>query len=109
MMVPAQIIQLINHPDATLENLVSLECVLSLGAPLHLEHKKRFDELLPGRFYELYGLTEGFMTVLDKNDFHAKPESVGCCPPFLEMRICDDNGTIFRPARSARSSAAART
>jgi len=49
--------------------------------------------LLPGRFYELYGLTEGFMTILDKNDFPRKPESVGACPPFLEMRIRDDNGS----------------
>jgi long-chain acyl-CoA synthetase len=92
MMVPAQIIQLINHPGAAEENLASLECVLSLGAPLHLEHKKRFDALLPGRFYELYGLTEGFMTILDKTDFARKPESVGACPPFLEMRICDNDG-----------------
>jgi long-chain acyl-CoA synthetase len=92
MMVPAQIIQLINHQGADPADLASLECVLSLGAPLHLEHKKRFDELLPGRFYELYGLTEGFMTVLDKNDFRRKPESVGVCPPFLEMRICDESG-----------------
>ena len=92
MMVPAQVIQLINHPDATEANLGSLECVVSLGAPLHLEHKKRFDELLPDRFYELYGLTEGFMTILDKTDFRRKPESVGACPAFLEMRICDDDG-----------------
>jgi len=92
MMVPAQIIQLINHPGLEPKDLESLECVLSLGAPLHLEHKKRFDELLPGRFHELYGLTEGFMTILDKTDFHKKPESVGVCPPFLEMRICDDDG-----------------
>ncbi len=97
MMVPAQIIQLINHPDATEANLRSLECVLSLGAPLHLEHKKRFDEMLPGRFYELYGLTEGFMTILDKTDFPRKPESVGACPAFLEMRICDDEGNDLPP------------
>ncbi|MBT6883128.1 MAG: acyl--CoA ligase [Rhodospirillaceae bacterium] len=93
MMVPAQIIQLIDHPELDPDDLKSLECVLSLGAPLHLEHKKRFDALLPGRFYELYGLTEGFMTILDKNDFPRKPESVGACPPFLEMRIRDDNGS----------------
>jgi len=92
MMVPAQIIQLINHPSVDAADLSSLECVLSLGAPLHLEHKKRFAEMLPDRFYELYGLTEGFMTILDKNDFDKKPESVGACPPFLEMRICDDDG-----------------
>ena len=92
MMVPAQIIQLINHPSVDPADLASLECVLSLGAPLHLEHKMRFAEMLPGRFYELYGLTEGFMTILDKTDFDRKPESVGACPPFLEMRICDDDG-----------------
>ncbi|MBU1183506.1 MAG: AMP-binding protein, partial [Proteobacteria bacterium] len=46
---------------------------------------------LPGRFYELYGLTEGFVTILDKNDYAAKPTSVGCPPPFFEMRIMDEN------------------
>ena len=97
MMVPAQIIQLIDRPGTDPADLASLECVLSLGAPLHLEHKKRCDALLPGRFHELYGLTEGFMTILDKNDFPAKPESVGVPPPFLEMRICDDDGRDLPP------------
>jgi len=97
MMVPAQVIQLINHPDIDPAELKSLECVLSLGAPLHLEHKKRFDALLPGRFHELYGLTEGFITILDKTDFTRKPESVGGCPPFSEMRIVDDNGNDLAP------------
>jgi acyl-CoA synthetase (AMP-forming)/AMP-acid ligase II len=46
---------------------------------------------LPGRFYELYGLTEGFVTVLDKNDYAAKPESVGVPPPFFEMKILDES------------------
>jgi len=29
-----------------------------LGAPLHKEHKETLNNRLPGRFYELYGLTE---------------------------------------------------
>jgi acyl-CoA synthetase (AMP-forming)/AMP-acid ligase II len=66
--------------------------ILSLGAPLHLEHKQRLEALLPGRFHELYGLTEGFVTVLDKTDFKRKPGSVGACTPFFEIRICDDQG-----------------
>jgi len=47
MMVPAQVIQLINPPDAAEENLGPLVALINLGVPLHLEHKKRFHEILP--------------------------------------------------------------
>ncbi len=97
MMVPAQIIALLNHPEATREKLQSLEMVLSLGAPLLLEHKQRLEKLLPGVFYELYGLTEGFLTILDKLDAKRKQGSVGACTPFFEMRICDDDGNDLAP------------
>ncbi len=99
MMVPAQIIALLNHPGATAEKLGSLEMILSLGAPLHLEHKQRLEALLPGRFHELYGLTEGFVTILDKTDFKRKPGSVGACTPFFEMRICDEQGNDLPPGQ----------
>ncbi|MBA4393220.1 MAG: AMP-dependent synthetase [Desulfobacca sp.] len=89
-MVPAQVIALLNSPDFGLETCGSLECLLCLGAPLHKEHKEELNRKLPGRFYELYGLTEGFVTVLDKHDFPAKLTSVGCCPPFFEMKIKND-------------------
>jgi len=92
MMVPAQIIALLNHPQATTEKLASLEMILSLGAPLLLKHKQQLEKLVPGRFYELYGLTEGFVTILDKLDAPRKQGSVGGCIPFFDMRICDDQG-----------------
>ena len=92
MMVPAQIIALLNHRETTTKKLASLEMVLSLGAPLLLEHKQQLEKLLPGRFYELYGLTEGFVTILDKLDAQRKQGSVGACTPFFEMRICDEQG-----------------
>lgn len=91
MMVPAQIIALLNHPNVEPEKLQSLQMILSLGAPLLEGEKQRLEALLPGRFYELYGLTEGFVTVLDKNDALRKRGSVGSCLPFFEMRICDEN------------------
>jgi len=91
MVVPAQVIALLNAPNFSFEALKSLEMILVLGAPLHKEHKEDLNKRLPGRFYELYGLTEGFVTVLDKNDYAAKPESVGVPPPFFEMRILDEN------------------
>ena len=91
-MVPSQIIAMINAPDFSAAALASLEMIGSVGAPLHLEHKEKLNRVLPGRFYELYGLTEGFMTILDKNDYAAKPNSVGAPPPFFEMRIVNDDG-----------------
>jgi acyl-CoA synthetase (AMP-forming)/AMP-acid ligase II len=92
VMVPSQIIALLHHPAFVPEPLASLEMILSVGAPLHLEHKQRLNEALPGRFYELYGLTEGFMTVLDRDDAVRKAGSVGAPVGFYEMRILDDDG-----------------
>ncbi len=89
--VPAQVIALLNSPKFASDALKSIEMFLCLGAPLLKEHKDELNKRLPGRFYELYGLTEGFVTILDKNDYAAKPTSVGCPPPFFEMRIVDEN------------------
>jgi acyl-CoA synthetase (AMP-forming)/AMP-acid ligase II len=97
MLVPSQIIALLDAPEFSAERLASLEMVLSLGAPLHREHKERLNRLLPGRFYELYGLTEGFVTVLDRNDYSRKPDSVGTPPPFFEMKIADSAGRRLPP------------
>jgi len=74
-----------------------LEMILTLGAPLHREHKERLNKHLPGRFYELYGLTEGFVTVLDKYDYPSKPDSVGVPPQFFDMKILDDKGYELPP------------
>ncbi len=92
MVVPAQVVALLESPSASAEALHSMEMICSLGAPLHLEHKKRLNDLLPGRFYELYGLTEGFITVLDKLDYERKPQSVGVPVGFSEMKIVGDDG-----------------
>ena len=97
IMVPSQIIAVLNSPAFDPQALESLEMIQSLGAPLHLETKNRINELLPGRFYELYGLTEGFFTVLDKQDAVRKAGSVGVPPSFYEMRILDEHGEACAP------------
>lgn len=91
-MVPSQIVALLNHPGFDPAKLESLEMIGSVGAPLHMAHKRALMDALPGRFTELYGLTEGFVTILDRTMAEAKPESVGVPPPLYEMRICDPNG-----------------
>jgi acyl-CoA synthetase (AMP-forming)/AMP-acid ligase II len=97
MMVPSQVVAVLNDSAFAADALQSLEMILTLGAPLHREHKDRLNGLLPGRFYELYGLTEGFVTVLDKNDYAWKPGSVGAPPPFFEMCIMDPDDHPLPP------------
>jgi acyl-CoA synthetase (AMP-forming)/AMP-acid ligase II len=92
MLVPSQIIAILDAPGFDPTRLASLQMVLSLGAPLHREHKDRLTGSLPNRFYELYGLTEGFITVLDRDDALRKTGSVGVPPPFYELRIVGDDG-----------------
>jgi acyl-CoA synthetase (AMP-forming)/AMP-acid ligase II len=97
VMVPAQIIAILNSPAFEPAKLATLEMIHNVGAPLLLEYKHRLNKALPGRFYELYGLTEGFMTVLDKHDAVRKVGSVGIPAPFMEMRILDTEGRECAP------------
>ena len=97
MMVPSQIVAVLNAPNFSAEKLASLEMLCSVGAPWHREHKERMLHVLPNSLYELYGLTEGFITVLDRNDFARKIDSVGVPIAFSDMRIVDDQGNEVSP------------
>jgi acyl-CoA synthetase (AMP-forming)/AMP-acid ligase II len=92
MMVPSQIIAMMNAPNFEPRRLQSIEMLCTVGAPFHIEHKERLIAALPNVFYELYGLTEGVITILDKHDVAQKTKSVGCSQPFFELRIVDENG-----------------
>lgn len=92
ILVPSQIVSCLNLEEFKQENLKSLAYILSVGAPLLLEHKEELDRRAPNVFYELYGLTEGFMTILDKTEFHKKAGSVGAAPQLMEIKIVDDFG-----------------
>jgi long-chain acyl-CoA synthetase len=93
MLVPSQIVAILDSPQFRPRRLASLEMMLSLGAPLHREHKERLNALLPNRFYELYGLTEGFVTILDRDEAMRKAGSVGKPPVFYRMRVVREDGS----------------
>lgn len=97
MMVPSQIVAVLNAPNFSARALQSLEMLCSVGAPWHREHKERMLEALPNSLYELYGLTEGFITVLDRTDFAAHIDSVGTPIVFSDMRIIDTDGHEVPP------------
>jgi len=97
VLVPSQIISILGSKQYRPERLASLECILSLGAPLLQEHKDRLNADLPHRFYELYGLTEGFVTILDRDEAVRKSGSVGRPTQYFEMRIVDADGRDLPP------------
>jgi len=97
VMVPTQIMALLNHPEFMPEKLGSLEMLQNVGAPLLLEYKHKLNEELPGIFYELYGVTEGFFSVLDRDDALRKVGSVGSAPSFFDIRILRENGEECEP------------
>jgi len=91
MMVPSQVVGVLHSANFSAEALSALEMICSVGAPLHREHKDELIRHLPNRLYELYGLTEGFMTILDRNDYEKKTGSVGAPTAFFDLRIEDDD------------------
>ncbi len=91
MLVPAQIIMVLNSPAFDAKRLLSIEMFGNVGAPLHMAYKKKIAEVLPDRYYELYGVTEGLMTILDKTDVPFKMESVGAPTGFTKICILDDH------------------
>jgi long-chain acyl-CoA synthetase len=93
MLVPAQIVAILGAKRYDPRRLASLECILSLGAPLMRQDKERLSRELPRRLYELYGLTEGFATILDRDDVVRKTGSVGVPPAFYRMRIERPDGS----------------
>lgn len=97
MLVPTQIIAILASKQYRPERLASLECIVSLGAPLLREQKERLNVELPGRFYELYGCTEGFLTILDRDEAVRKAGSVGRPTQYFEMRIVDADGRDLPP------------
>jgi len=99
MMVPSQIVAVPNAPNFSREKLQSLRMLCSVGAPWHREHKEALLPVLPNSLYELYGLTEGFITVLDSADFARKIDSVGTPIPFGGMRIVGDDGRDLPPGQ----------
>ena len=93
MLVPAQISAILGAKGFDPARLASLECILSLGAPLLQKDKERLNAELPGRLYELYGLTEGFLTILDRSEAVRKAGSVGAPPACYHMRIVRADGS----------------
>ena len=92
VLVPTQLVGLISSPKFDAGKLKTLKCVITVGAPLAVSHKRKFMKLLPGVLFELYGTTEGCQILMPPEMMEKKIDSVGAPPACTEIRIVDDQG-----------------
>ncbi|MEX2495384.1 MAG: AMP-binding protein [Woeseia sp.] len=91
-MVPLLYQRLLEYDGFDRYDLSSLQAYMCCGSPLGLPLKKAVIERIPGDLIELYGLTEGLVTILSPEDAEQKIESVGRPPPGQDIAIIDDDG-----------------
>jgi long-chain acyl-CoA synthetase len=90
--VPVQLERLLAAPERASRRTDSLETLMCCGSPLAPDVKRRFAHEFRCDLIELYGLTEGLITILAPEDFEAKLESVGKPVLGADIRILGDDG-----------------
>lgn len=93
MLVPVQYQRILATPGFAARDLSHFKIKQSTGAPIPPLDKKRIAHDWPGRFLEVYGLTEGGCTcILDVNAYPDKAHTVGKPAAGNDIRVIDDNG-----------------
>ncbi len=94
VMVPLQYQKLVESPELDQYDLSSLDSYMCCGSPLAGQLKRVVHERLPGNFIELYGLTEGLVTILSPEDMADNIDSVGRACPGQRLAILRDDDTL---------------
>lgn len=98
MLVPVQYERILAHADFARTDLTSLELSQCTGAPMALSLKQDIVRRWPGRFLEVYGLTEGGVTCfLDAKLHPDKLATVGRPAPGSEVFLIDADGCRLPP------------
>lgn len=94
--VPTHLIRIMALPEAVRNryDLSSLKAVIHSAAPCPLEVKKAVMNFLPeNTVWEIYGGTEGMISIISPQEWLKKPGSVGkAFPPGAQIRILDPEG-----------------
>jgi long-chain acyl-CoA synthetase len=94
--VPTHLIRMLALPKAIRDryDLSSVKAVLHSAAPCPRDVKRAAMDLLPpNTLWEVYGGTEGSMTMISPQEWLAKPGSVGrAFPPGTDLKILDTAG-----------------
>ena len=102
--VPTHLIRILALPEEVRSryDLSSLKCVFHSAAPCPRDVKARAMELFPpDTIWEVYGGTEGAMTIISPQEWRQKPGSVGrALPPGTRLRILDSEGKDCPPGEA---------
>ena len=98
--VPVQLERLLAESAAPGGRPRGLEAVMCCGSPLAPDIKRRFAREFDCDLIELYGLTEGLITILAPEDFDAKLESVGKPVLGADIRILGDDDRELAPGET---------
>jgi long-chain acyl-CoA synthetase len=91
-MVPAHFVRLLDA-DWDRYDRSSVRMILHSGAPCPAALKWRAMALFPpGTIWEIYGATEGMVTLISPGEWLMKPGSVGRAFPGLQVRVLDEEG-----------------
>ena len=90
--VPVQLERLLACPERGRFDTGTLDTLMCCGSPLAPAVKRQFAAEFDCHLIELYGLTEGVVTILAPEDFDAKIASVGKPVLGTDIRILDDDG-----------------
>jgi long-chain acyl-CoA synthetase len=98
MLVPVQYQRILTSRSFDARDLSAFRMKQCTGAPLPAAVKRAAVERWPGRFLEIYGLTEGGCTcILDMAAFPHKAHTVGRPAAGNDIRIIDEDGRFLGP------------
>jgi acyl-CoA synthetase (AMP-forming)/AMP-acid ligase II len=89
--VPVQLERLLAYSERRAFRTDSLETLMCCGSPLRPEAKRGFANEFDCQLIELYGLTEGLMTILEPEELERKVLSVGKPVLGTEIRILGED------------------
>jgi acyl-CoA synthetase (AMP-forming)/AMP-acid ligase II len=76
-LVPVQYQRMLECEGQERFDLSSMKCAITVGSAMHVDLKRAVHARLDGALYEIYGLTEGLITVMDPREMPGRWESVG--------------------------------
>ncbi len=92
VMVPLQFQKILECEHFDDYDLSSLDAYMCCGSPLAVGIKRDIIERVPGDLIELYGLTEGLVTIMGPEDMLEKIDSVGRACPGQFLAVIDEDG-----------------
>ena len=95
-MVPVQYQRIMELGTINNIDFSSIECAITVGAPMHVDLKKQVHGMLSGNLFEIYGLTEGIITIMRGYEMPGHWTAAG--RPLLgsDLAILSDNDTLSK-------------